>query len=193
MRIQLVRSFLGTAFTAGALFVAGCAHGPKAEPGFTSLFNGKDLTGWGYRTNSFDGQTRSIDGRYEVKDGVLVVNEIITPRTFSKMWTTREFPTDFILRLQFRAGIMGDSGIYLREPQLQCRDYHRMGPYKDLRDYRPQEWNDIEVVVKDNVAFATCNGEVLEAAMKLPKTGPIGLEGDLGVFEYRNIRIKELR
>ena len=193
MRTHLLRSILGAAFIAATALIVGCAHGPKTEPGFTSLFNGKDLTGWGYKTNSFAGQTKSIDGRYEVKDGILVVNEIKTPRTFSKMWTTKEFPTDFVLRLQFRAGVGGDSGIYLRDPQLQCRDYHRMGPYKNLKNYRPQEWNDIEVVVKDNVAFATCNGEVLEAAMKLPKTGPIGLEGDLGVFEYRNIRIKELR
>jgi hypothetical protein len=183
---------LAALFTVLGILV-GCAHGPRTEPGFTSLFNGKDLTGWGYKTNNFDGKLKSIDGRYEVKDGNLAVNEVVKPRTFSKIWTTREFPTDFILRLQFRAGVGGDSGIFLRDPQLQCRDYWKMGPYKTLKNYRPQEWNDIEVVVKDNVAFATCNGEVLEAAMKLPKTGPIGLEGDLGFFEYRNIRIKELR
>ena len=173
--------------------LVGCAHAPKTEPGFVSLFNGKDLTGWGYRTNNFDGKTRSIDGRYEVKDGILVVNEIVTPRTFSQMWTTKEFPTDFILRLEFRAGIKADSGVYIRKPQLQCRDYWRMGPYKDLKNYRPQEWNQIEVVVKNDVAYCTCNGEVLEAALKVPPTGPIGLEGDLGVMEYRNIRIQELR
>jgi len=26
------------------------------EPGYLSLFNGKDLTGWGYKTNNFDGK-----------------------------------------------------------------------------------------------------------------------------------------
>lgn len=177
-----------------AILTAGCAHQhtPKHEPGFVSLFNGKDLTGWGYRTNNFDGLTASIDGRYAVSNGVLVVNEIVRPRTFSQMWTTREFPSDFILRLEFRAGVRADSGIFLRRPQLQCRDYLTMGPYTNLTRYRPQEWNDIEVIVTNNVAFATCNGEVLEAAMRLPPTGPIGLEGDLGVFEYRNIRLREL-
>jgi hypothetical protein len=44
------------------------------EPGFVSLFNGKDLTGWGYRTNNFDGKTVSMDGRYSAQNGVLVVN-----------------------------------------------------------------------------------------------------------------------
>jgi len=48
------------------------------------------------------------------------------------------------------------------------------------------------VVVKDNVAHCTCNGEVLEAALKLPETGPIGLEADRGQMEYRRIRVKEL-
>ena len=46
------------------------------------------------------------------------------------------------------------------------------------------------VVVKDGVATCTCNGEVLEAAFKLPETGPIGLEGDRGQMEYRRIRIQ---
>ena len=85
-----------------------------------------------------------------------------------------------------------DSGIFIRKPQLQCRDYLVAGPYKDLKHYKPQEWNQIEVTVKDGVARCTCNGEVLEAALALPATGPIGLEGDLGVMEYRHIQIKEL-
>jgi hypothetical protein len=36
-----------------------------------------------------------------------------------------------------------------------------------------------------------CNGEVLESALKLPETGPIGLEGDRGQMEYRRIRIQD--
>ena len=66
------------------------------------------------------------------------------------------------------------------------------GPYKTLKKYKPQDWNQIEVVVKDNVAHCTCNGEVLEAALKLPETGSIGLEADHGQMEYRRIRVKEV-
>jgi hypothetical protein len=47
--------------------------------------------------------------------------------------------------------------------------------------------------VKDGVAHCTCNGEVLEAALKVPPTGPIGLEADRGQMEYRRIRIKETK
>ena len=81
--------------------------------------------------------------------------------------------------------------MFLRKPQLQCRDYLLAGPYKDLKQYRPQDWNELVVVVKDGVARCTCNGEVLEAAFQLPESGPIGLEGDRGQMEYRHIRIQQ--
>jgi hypothetical protein len=162
----------------------------KPEPGYVSLFNGKDLTGWGYQNGAaFDGKTESSDGRYSAKEGMIVVN----PGTgLAQMWTTKEFPKDFHLKLEFRAAVNADSGVFLRKPQLQCRDYLVAGPYKTLKNYKPQEWNTIEVTVKDGVAHCTCNGEVLEAALKLPGTGPIGLEADRGQMEYRNIQLKEL-
>lgn len=188
------------------------------EPGFESLFNGHDLTGWGYRPSTeadkasargwqqsdpgappwpivseavaFDGLLASPDGRFAAIGGRLVVTIPPELRKIQKLWTTREFPGDFVLRLEFRATPNADSGIFLREPQLQCRDYALAGPWKDLERYRPQEWNQIEVTVRDGVARATCNGELLEEGIELPASGPIGLEGDRGQMEYRRIRIK---
>jgi len=190
------------------------------EPGFVSLFNGKDLTGWGFRATtdaekksrekwqssdphapawpivadpvSFDGQTSSPDGRYVAKNGRLIVTTPPEGRRIQTLSTTPEFPKNFILRLEFRATPNADSGIFIRGPQLQCRDYPLAGPYKKLKNYRAADWNEIEVTVKDGVGFAQCNGETIESAMKLPATGPIGLEGDRGQMEYRRIRLKEL-
>ena len=185
----------------------------KPEEGFVSLFNGKDLTGWGYRVTpprkgspkpgaprvveiksdeSFDGRAESSDGRYRAINGRLVVTTPAEGRRIQALWTRQDFPQDFELRLEFRATPNADSGVYLRKPQLQCRDFLVAGPYKDLKRYKPQEWNELVVVVKGGVAHATCNGEVLEAALKLPATGPIGLEGDRGQMEYRRLRIKTL-
>jgi hypothetical protein len=189
------------------------------EPGFVSLFNGRDLTGWGYRptsesdmqsakrwqasdpnaaawpfvTNavSFDGQSSSSEGRFVAKNGRLIVTTPPEGRKIQQLHTTKEFPNNFTLRMEFRAAPNADSGIYVRGPQLQCRDYPLAGPYKQLKNYRPQDWNEMEVTVKDGVAHCLCNGEVLEAAMKVPATGPIGVEGDRGQMEYRRIRIKE--
>lgn len=176
------------------------------EPGFTSLFNGKDLTGWGFREKTkkddpnpgkiletFDGKTASSDGCYYAKDGVLSVNfPTEMDKLTGQLYTTAEFPKNFVLKLQFRAAVNADSGIFIRKPQLQCRDYLVAGPYKELKAYQPQEWNQIEVTVKDGIAHCTCNGEVLEAALALPATGPIGLEGDRSLMEYRHIQLKEL-
>jgi Domain of Unknown Function (DUF1080) len=172
----------------------------KPEAGFRSLFNGADLTGWCFKakggevTEKFDGKTESTGGRYSAKDGVLSVNPPPgVPRLVAQIWTTEEFPTDFVLKLEFRAAVNADSGIFIRKPQLQCRDYLVAGPYKELKSYKAQDWNVIEVTVKDGVAHCACNGEVLEAALKLPATGPIGLEGDRGLMEYRRIQLKALK
>ena len=190
------------------------------EPGFESLFNGHDLSGWGLRPTSaedrqardnwhksdpnaaawpivteavsFDGQSASGDGRFVAKNGRLVVATPSEGRRIEQLWTTREFPRDFILRLEFRATPNADSGIYIRGPQLQCRDYLLAGPYKELKNYKRQAWNEVEVTVTGGVARSTCNGESLETAMAVPATGPIGLEGDRGQMEYRRIRIREL-
>jgi hypothetical protein len=164
----------------------------QLEPGFVSLFNGKDLTGWCYnKTNVFEGKTATDDGRYSAKDGIFIVHPR-TPRLMQIIWTTQEFPKDFVLKLEFRAEVNADSGIFVRKPQLQCRDYLVAGPYKDLKKYKAQDWNEIEITVKGGAAYCTCNGEVLEQAMKVPANGPIGLEADRGQMEYRRIRLKEM-
>jgi lysophospholipase L1-like esterase len=190
------------------------------EPGFESLFNGKDLSGWEWRRTSdadreraarwqasdpnaaawpfvdepvrFDGLAASPDGRYRAIAGRLVVTQPPEYRRVQQLWTTREFPEDFELRLEFRATPFADSGVFLRGLQLQVRDYRLAGPYKELRSYRPQEWNELVVTVTGTKARATCNGEVLEEALEVPASGPIGLEGDRGQLEYRRIRARVL-
>lgn len=163
----------------------------ELEPGFEMLLNEQDLTGWSYKTGpAFDGKESASDGRYTARDGRIVVNP---GKGLAQMWTVRQFPNDFHLKLEFRAGYNADSGIFLRTPQLQCRDYLVAGPYKDLKNYRPQDWNEIEVIVKGGTATCTCNGEPLKFDAKLPNTGPIGLEADRGQMEYRRIRVKEMK
>ncbi|MCA8986816.1 MAG: DUF1080 domain-containing protein, partial [Planctomycetaceae bacterium] len=187
----------------------------ELEPGFVSLFNGHDLTGWGFRptpprkqpknpnpnapvfveiteAENFDGKTKSSDGRYVAINDRLVVTTPSEGRRIQQLWTTKEFSGDLILRLEFRATPNADSGVFIKEPQLQCRDFLLAGPYKELTKFREGDWNELEVIVKDNVVTATCNGELLTNEMAVPPTGPIGLEGDRGQMEYRRIRIKSL-
>lgn len=164
---------------------------PGAALATLSLFNGKDLSGWKYVESApFTAQKHSLDKRFSAKDDIFTVNE---GSGVQKIWTEREFDEDFVLKLEFRAGVEADSGIYLRGPQLQCRDYLTVGPYKELKHYRPQEWNQIEVLVKGQTATCTCNGELLAFDKPLPPKGPIGLEADKKQMEYRNIEITLLR
>ena len=174
------------------------------EEGFTSLFNGKDLSGWRFiatparknrpevKAQKFEGQASTPDGRYVADDGRLVVTIPPEGRRFQQLWTTREFEGDFELRLEFRASPNADSGIFIRKPQLQCRDYLVAGPYKNLKKYKHLDWNEIVVKAQGGTARCTCNGEVLEEAFEVPARGPIGLEGDRGQMEYRRIRIRML-
>jgi Domain of Unknown Function (DUF1080) len=162
------------------------------EPGFTSLITGTDLSGWHYTGEPDLGPaTEATDGRYSGRDGMLVVNPEVPGKGphLRQLWTLREFPTDFTLKLEFRASVNADSGIFIRGMQLQCRDYLVAGPFKDLKAYKPQDWNEIVIVVTGTTAHCTCNGDVLAAQMKVPANGPIGLEADRGQMEYRRIRI----
>ncbi len=134
----------------------------------------------------------SGDGRYAAINGRLVVTTPAEGRRIQQLWTTEEFGSDFILKLEFRATPNADSGVFIRQPQLQCRDFPLAGPYYDLKNYKPQYWNELVITVKAGTAHATCNGEVIEEAMEVPATGPIGLEGDRGQMEYRHIRLKKL-
>jgi len=188
------------------------------ETGFVSLFNGSDLTGWVIMPTTPDqikqaekwksrnngtplwpiitertelsGKTSSPDGRYVAKNGRLIVTTPPEGSRIQQLWTNDEFPKDFTLKLEFRTTPNADSGVFLRKPQLQCRDYPLAGPYKDLQKYKAGDWNELVVVAKGGSAYCTCNGEVLEAEFKLPETGPISLEGDRGQIEYRRIRIR---
>jgi lysophospholipase L1-like esterase len=164
------------------------------ENGFTSLFDGHDLTGWEYDSSQiFTRKTSTADGRFIVKSGRLIVTVSHASKDYKKLWTTLKYNKDFVLKLEFRASPGADSGIFIREPQLQCRDFIIAGPFSTLRNYRPLDWNEIVVTVRGGLAHCVCNGEVLVDAMPVPADGPIGLESDHGQVEYRRIRAMEAR
>ncbi|MEO1528452.1 MAG: GDSL-type esterase/lipase family protein [Planctomycetota bacterium] len=192
----------------------------EATSGARLLFNGSDLSGWGYRRTpdpmrksrerwmsrkpegvvwplveeplSFDGKTSTPEGRYIAVGGRLVVTTPPEGRKIQQLWTLEEFDNDFRLTLEFRATPMADSGIFIRGKQLQCRDFPLAGPYKQLKSFRSGDWNTMEITVRGNQAHCKCNDEVIEEAMTVPDSGPIGLEGDRGQIEYRRIQVAPL-
>ncbi len=70
------------------------------EAGYTSLFNGKDLTGWGFHAKApateptfLNGMTKSPNGRYVALHGRLVVTTPAEGSRIQQLWTTKEFPS----------------------------------------------------------------------------------------------------
>jgi acetyl esterase/lipase len=168
------------------------------EPGFAPIFNGKDLTGWRQGATNLDGKAATEDGRFAVRDGILVISgSTEKPPKMTEIDTAESYDGDFTLRLEFRASRDANSGLHLRDKafvhQLQIRDYPRVGPYKTLKSYKDGDWNAIEVEVTGKTAYCTCNGEVLEAALAIPEKGPLSLQSEINTVEYRNVRIKRHR
>ncbi len=194
-RFDRRRTFRWNAFAILASAILFSAAGAD-EPGFRPIFNGKDLTGWRVGSTDLAGKTASDDGRFAVRDGVLVITgSKDTPPKMTEIDTVESYDGDFTLRLEFRASRDANSGLHLRDKafahQLQIRDYLRVGPYKTLKKYRDGDWNAIEVVVTGAKARCTCNGELLEAALEIPDKGPLALQSETHVIEYRNIRVKK--
>jgi hypothetical protein len=112
------------------LAVATSALFAEAPPGFTPLFNGKDLTGWhGYNPHSVTKLTgekmdamlkkmrEEFPQHWSVKDG-----EILNPGTGAYATTDQDYG-DIELVLEYNMAPKGDSGVYLRAvPQVQIWD-----------------------------------------------------------------------
>jgi hypothetical protein len=177
----------------------------KLEEGYISLSNGKDLTGWKYGdvppkkkppTEVLDGKTQSSDKRFEAKDGFIVANIGKGPNM--AVYTAQEFNKDFHLKLEFRASAenkKNNSGVFIRGPQLQLdavTEGGLTGVFKNIKNFKPGDWNEIDITVKGTEATCKCNGELIGRPMKIPATGTIGLQAEIGKFEFRRIRIKEL-
>ena len=133
------------------------------DAGYTQLFNGKDLSGWVYgkgdKAEKLDGKTETADKRFEVKDGAIVANakDKDGKGGISDLWTAKEFDKDFNLKLEFKAGEKADSGVYIRGPQLQVRDFIRRGEQKQLKNFKNDDWNELDITVKGTEA--TCRAQ----------------------------------
>ncbi len=149
MKYALALSLLTLAVAASAA--------PEPEEGYVSLFNGKDLTGWRLGKEVLDGKTETADKRFQVVDGVIVAN---VGKGIQDLYTQKEYDKNFHLKLEFRASPRSDSGVYIRGPQLQVRDYPTLGPYHP-KSFRNGDWNDLDITVRSGVLVTSVNGKAL--------------------------------
>lgn len=192
-----------------------------AEPGFTSLFNGKDLSGW-----------KLVRGRgagYVVQNGIIVC----PADGGGNLFTEKEY-ANFVLRLDFRLSDGGNNGVGIRAPyegdaayqgmEIQVIDdyaaryanlepWQRVGsvynvfPAKTGALKKAGQWNAYEITADGRRVTVKLNGTVVvdgdldsvkdPAVLKkhpglARASGHVGFLGHGTKVEFRNVRIKEL-
>src|SRR6476660_9621787 len=92
----------------GALLLAGLTRSAddfKLEPGFTLLFNGKNLDGWkefSGKKEALDGKTEAFKGRFKVAEGKLVYDPAVKGDLHTE--TAKEFAKDVHIKFDFKPG-----------------------------------------------------------------------------------------
>lgn len=192
------------------------------EPGFQSLFNGRDLSGWTLQGASGRG--------YIVRDGNLVC-----PKDGGGNLLTEKEYENFILRFEYRLQPNGNNGVAIRAPLqgdaaylgIECQILDDPAPmYKGLKPWQyhgslyglvpskqgaPKpagEWNSEEIIADGRYFAVRVNGKKIvgadlnrirdsEALVEHP--GMLRERGRIGFcghgpeeVEFRNIRIVEL-
>jgi hypothetical protein len=198
------------------------AEDTKPPPGFESLFNGRDLTGW--KVN--EGGNLKVWG---AEDGILYV------KGGGGAWlmTEKEY-SDFELRLEFKIPEKGNSGVALRSPlrgqpqivgmeiQILDDEWHKVN-YRGLKPTQltgsiygvvpPSkkalkpigEWNQFRIVAKGRHVTVELNGtRIVDANLDehknqarehpglLRTSGHLGLQSHDGRVEFRKLYVKPL-
>lgn len=168
------------------------------EPGYTPLFNGKDLQGWLLVHTANSGQG------YLVEDG-----NIVCPRDGGGNLLTMAEYGDFVLRFEFKTEPGGNSGVGIRAPlegdiaytgmEIQILDHDHARYAGQLQPWqrhgsvynvhaaegdalRPAgEWNEEEIRAEGDQITVTLNGQVITRADLSQVTDPEVLAKHPGV------------
>ena len=171
-----------------------------AEDGFSDLFNGENLDGWHIMNG----------GKFSAADGTIILDG-------GRGWlrSDKEY-ANFILKLEVRwMKDKQDSGVFLRASEeggnwpksryeVQAENSRRIAKIfgaaherdeeKAFKLLKPnEEWNSYEIKCSGTTCEVKFNGEVVATSdgFKIPG-GHVGLQGEGGQLQWRNIRIKEL-
>jgi hypothetical protein len=152
------------------------------DQGFTTLFNGKDLSGWIYGQRADGTENRTGKG-YQVENGILFT----TKEDGGNLFTKKEY-ADFVLRFDFRLTENANNGIGIRAPlkgdaayngieiqvlddggsqytKLKPAQYHgsvyQMFPSKRGHQKPVGEWNSEEITVQGRKITVKLNGVVI--------------------------------
>jgi hypothetical protein len=174
------------AFTCIVTWVAGkvaTAGEFKLEPGFTLLFNGKNLDGWKARGGeALDGKTEAFKGRFRIADGAIVIDYKMKGNAVID--TVKEFGKDLHIKFEFRPDKACNNDFYLRGLKFDIVP-------NQIKNLKVDEWNELEIIVKGDKVEYKCNGETARTNAAKAGATPFGIRAEFGAIELRHIRAKE--
>jgi hypothetical protein len=179
-RSQLLLAATVVSCASLAATAAGISQRP--EQGFTSLFNGKDFTGWVYGRRANGAENRSGKG-YQIENGVI----FSTKEDGGNLYTEKEY-ADFVFRFDFKLTENANNGIGIRAPlegdaayvgiEIQVLDdsgssYTKLQPYQyhgsiygmvpAKRGFQKPvgEWNSEEITARGRRITVVLNGTTI--------------------------------
>src|ERR1700730_2595789 len=159
----------------------------KLEPGFTLLFNGKNLDGWkevSGKKASLDGKTEAYKGRFRVDDGKLVYDPAVKGDLYIE--TTREFAKDVYIKFDFKPGPKCNNDLFLRGTKFDI-----IPGNKENKSVKEGEWSALEIVITGDKVEHKINGDTARTSKTKTQSSPFKLRAEFGAIEIKNIRVKE--
>ncbi len=196
------------------LFGAPAVAQAPGEQGWTSLFNGKDLSGW----------VKNGAEKWVVEDGAILGES--TAGKYGYLTTEKTY-SDFVLRVRFKCETDGNSGVFLRSritgqspgtgPDIEGMQVevdptrHTGGLYESggrgwvalpsesgERAIKPRDWNELEIAAEGRHYVTRLNGvQIVDWDDPAPHftSGVIGLQLHTGggvKIRFKDIYIMEL-
>lgn len=156
----------------------------KLEPGFSLLFNGKNLDGWQTKgkKESLDGKTEAFKGRIKVEKGSILID--YTMKGDSYIETTKQFAKDVTIRFDFKAGAACNNDFFLRGTKFDV-------VLKGLKNVKEGEWSAMEISVKGDTVVHKINGDTVRTSKTKTESSSFMIRAEFGVIEVKNIRFQE--
>lgn len=163
----------------------------KLEPGFTLLFNGKNLDGWKEagkkaddKKGSLDGKTEAFGGRFKVVDGKLVYDPAVKGDRYIE--TVKDFGKDVHIKFDFKPGPKCNNDVFLRGTKFDI-----VPGNKENKNVKEGEWSLFEIVVTGDKIEHKINGQTARTSKASANATPFKLRAEFGSLEVKNIRAKE--
>jgi hypothetical protein len=151
---------------------------------FTTLFNGKDLTGWKQKGSkeTLAGKTEAFKGRFVVKDGELVIDPSV--RGDVRIETEREFAKDFIIRFEFKPDAKCNNDLFIRGQKFDLSK-------ANVKTMKEGEWNPVEITMSAGKIEFKVNGETIRSVATKSQKSPFEIRAEFGAMQVRKFEVKE--